>query len=461
MSENFNREYRTEMQIENDAPQTNIVWEHLLKNLSLVERMTFLTLICLVTAIALIGNILTIYVVLTRKQRLLFKTCLLSLTISDLLYVLASGTSFISKLSRENLPLWVSVEVRIYEHKVNNLVMFLKTLGSFGCTAIPFAQTLSVLVGSMSLVIIAFDRYLAVMNKSEARILQKRTTCIIGFCVVWFIGCATSSPTLFAYEIVPTIVVPFYHQDDFFEAYYCWTDIDESANYYIIVFTFIFAPIFIAFLWLNTIIAREIWKRRHAPGFQSQPKSKKADENSSTEEMKATDETNTSSNVRKNSTKISTKESKNSAVSSKPSPFIIQPPSTPVNNETRRNERQRRQMRMFKAVLVLMSVFIMCRLPNQIFLLYKLNNEIDGRLNWLLYYSFGLTGLLNCMLNPMLYTFLSETIRITSHVASFCYKFCKICRRTKKTSSHYANNQTMLFAVNIPRKSDGGIYLGS
>lgn len=235
---------------------------------------------------------------------------------------------------------------------------------------------------------------------------------------------------------------------------------EASANYYIVVFTFIFLPIFVAFVWLNTIIAREIWKRRHAPGSQSQSKSKKADdEDSSTKEIKDTDETNTSSNVRNHSGKISSGELKNSAVSSKQKVFTVQAPQQP-NSETHRSERQRRQMRMFKVILVLMSVFICCRLPNWIFLLYKLSYSISGRLNWLLLYSFGAMGLLNCMLNPLLYTFLGETIRITSHIGSACYKFCRLCRRRKKTTSNYANNQTM-FAANVRRKSDGGIYLGS
>lgn len=237
----------------------------------------------------------------------------------------------------------------------------------------------------------------------------------------------------------------------------------ESVNFYIILFTFIFLPIFVAFVWLNTIIAKEIWKRRHAPGSQSQSKSNRSDEdNTSTLEMKATDETNTSSNSRNHSSKISSGELKNSAASTKQPVFTIQPLTSQPNIEIRRNERHRRcrQMRMFKVILILMTVFVLCRLPNWIFLLYKLSHKVSGRLNWLLLYSFAVMGLLNCMLNPLLYTFLGETIRITSRIRSGCYKLCKICRRSKKATSHYANNQTM-FANNVLPKSDGGIYLGS
>lgn len=237
---------------------------------------------------------------------------------------------------------------------------------------------------------------------------------------------------------------------------------DATANFYIIVFVFIFAPIFVAFVWLNAIIAKEIWKRRHAPGAQSQSKSKETEEDSSTVEMKGTVDTNTSSNVRNHSSKISSSELKNSAVSSKQPVFTIQPAPAAIS-ETRRStdiQRRQRQMRMFKVILVLMSTFILCRLPNWIFLLYKLNNHVSGRLNWILLYSFALTGILNCMLNPLLYTFLSETIRITSRIGSVCFRFCRFRRQARKASSHYANNQTM-FANKVPRKSDGGIYLGS
>lgn len=115
---------------------------------------------------------------------------------------------------------------------------------------------------------------------------------------------------------------------------------------------------------------------------------------------------------------------------------------------------------MFKVILVLMSVFIICRLPNWGFLVYKLSHKVSDRLNWLLVYSFGIMGLLNCMLNPLLYTFLSETIRVTSFVESACCKFCKLFWRARK-EEHYANNQTLFAPSHLRRKSDGGIYLGS
>lgn len=333
----------------------------------------------------------------------------------------------------------------------------------------------------MSLVAIALDRYLAVLNKSQAKILQNKVFCFSALFLVWALSCGISGPMLVSYDLIETYVVPDENQEQFYRGYLCIAEVvsmtgtlhfhttnvnipqSEKAN--IIVFTLTFLPIFVAFVWLNAIIAKEIWKRRHIPGAQSKTKRKRTNEDSSILNVKSTDETNTSSNGRNNSSKMSSGESKNGHATLKQPIFIIPAPSSLVlqpNAEPRRNEHQRRhrQMRMFKVILVLMSVFIICRLPNWIFLLYKLSHKVSGRLNWLLVYCFAIMGLLNCMLNPLLYTFLGETIRVTSSFQSACCKFCKLCCRRREAPPHYANNQT-LFASNLRRKSDGGIYLGS
>jgi 7 transmembrane receptor (rhodopsin family) len=220
------------------------------------------------------------------------------------------------------------------------------------------------------------------------------------------------------------------------------------------VFTFIFFPVFVGFIWLNTIISREIWKRRHAPGHSNQSLSKstrKTDDGDdskdpSTLEMKNTDETNTSSLSNRTKVELAKKS----------------PPNSSVPSSQTHTERQRRQMRMFKVILILMSVFICCRLPNWIFLFYKLKYNVSSTLNWILLYSFAALGLLNSMLNPFLYTFLNETIRITSSIANECQRFINIfchCARYEDTPRNSNNRQ--MFANNVRRKSDGGIYLGS
>lgn len=106
----------------------------------------------------------------------------------------------------------------------------------------------------------------------------------------------------------------------------------------------------------------------------------------------------------------------------------------------RRAERKQRQIRMFKVILVLMAVFFICRLPNWIYVLYKLSHNSQENIHWVINYSLGLMVMANCMLNPFLYTFLSETIRLTTFLAGIicgvfspCVKLCK-CKTNRSES---------------------------
>jgi hypothetical protein len=148
--------------------------------------------------------------------------------------------------------------------------------------------------------------------------------------------------------------------------------------------------------------------------------------------------------------------------------FVMPTHHQQQQNNAKCNERQQRQMRMFKVILVLMCVFIMFRLPNWIFLLYKLNFPVEARIQWLINYSFSIVGIINSMVNPFLYTFLSHTIRFTSQIQSTCYKFCKLCRTKAPSTSqvaNYANNATMFGKNDVLNKpngeGEGGVYLGN
>lgn len=93
-------------------------------------------------------------------------------------------------------------------------------------------------------------------------------------------------------------------------------------------------------------------------------------------------------------------------------------------------ERKRRQERLFRVILLLMSVFFLCRLPTWLFLIYQLNNDSSSPIHWILYFSLGALALLNCALNPYLYTFMSETIKLVSFLGNIIrgifYSICKI-----------------------------------
>lgn len=77
----------------------------------------------------------------------------------------------------------------------------------------------------MSLVVIALDRYLALLNKSNARILQSKIFCLSGLFIVWSLGGGISSPMLFSYKLIEAYVVPEERVEEFYLAYMCMTDL--------------------------------------------------------------------------------------------------------------------------------------------------------------------------------------------------------------------------------------------
>lgn len=82
----------------------------------------------------------------------------------------------------------------------------------------------------MSLVAIALDRYLAVLNKSKLNFLQSKLTCFSGFFLVWTLGFAVSSPSLFTYQLTEIYVVPDESPEDFFIANGCMTETVCALN---------------------------------------------------------------------------------------------------------------------------------------------------------------------------------------------------------------------------------------
>lgn len=78
-----------------------------------------------------------------------------------------------------------------------------------------------------------------------------------------------------------------------------------------------------------------------------------------------------------------------------------------------KSSREIRQLRIFRVILCLMLTFLVCRLPTWCYLLYTLYNTANRSEQWLLQYSFGVLSLCSCVLNPLLYTFLKETIDAT------------------------------------------------
>lgn len=91
------------------------------------------------------------------------------------------------------------------------------------CSFLPFFQTTSLLSGSMSLVSIALDRYMAIFSKRKGHWQPGWKFCVIGSVIVWSISAALSSPMLFSYEMFKIFIVPEV-EENFYIGYYCIID---------------------------------------------------------------------------------------------------------------------------------------------------------------------------------------------------------------------------------------------
>ncbi|CAO1413819.1 unnamed protein product [Diamesa tonsa] len=344
----FNSEYEeySENTIENNG--IVVVWESAVQPMTDIQRLTFEVLTILISFVAIVGNILVLYVNFLRKKRLLLRTCLISLAVSDLMYVITTIILYIPKLSTKNSTLWL--------------------LGPLSCALIPFVRTMTVLVNSILLVSIAMDRYMAVVRINKGDWNPDLCLSVSIVILIWGMCAGVSSPMLTFYDHYKIFIVPFPDPMEidpvlsYYEGYLCGFKKEESSYYFVMLFVLIFLPILTTFLWLITILAKEVWNHR-------------------------------------NQVQV---------------------------------EQRNIHIRMLKVIALLMAVLIICRLPYWIYVLYKVSSiTISNYL--ILYYSFGILVLFNCLLNPFLYTFLSEIIRLKTFLLKFIDNIFCMCG--KKTST--------------------------
>lgn len=248
---------------------------------------------------------------------------------------------------------------------------------------------MAVVVNSILLVCIACDRYMAVVRVTRGRWEPGKLFCLTCCALIWGMAAGVSSPmlTLYDYKEIYIAVNGTDGEVKYTPAHWCICEkVEESsllkrnklnffyfqienAFYFSVIFSFIFAPLLIFFLWLNSVVARAILNQGRRTPQRSERSSNNSESNS----------------------------------------------ENPIALNV---ERKKRQMRLFRVLLLLMSVFFVCRLPAWIYTIYKLNNSADENIHWVLNYTFGVLVLLNCALNPYLYTFMTETIRLVAFLGA-------------------------------------------
>ncbi|XP_058456327.1 alpha-2A adrenergic receptor [Malaya genurostris] len=431
-----------------------------LKNLTTEQRTTFTVIVMTILILAIFGNIITIITNIKREQRHLFRACLLSLAFSDILFVTITSVTYLSQFQNEYNSIW--------------------TLGELTCSFAPYFQTLAILVNSATLVAIALDRYMAVMQLTKGNYEPSKVFCITCAVLIWGLSAGVSSPMLTLYQIYDIVVLIMDPSNPeivngSFLAKICATDKSKNGYYFGIIFTIIFLPLSLSFIWLNSIIAKEIWIRRHPIDRHT-----KANKNpsSGTSRDRQTTTTNTSSTnpiERPINTLSQAIFSSPKCICSNcvelyvpprcpaPPPSILKPANNKSNKTMIKNSpatlsRQKRQLRMFKAIVFIMTVFLICRLPHWIYLMIKMHGIAATNVYWILHYSFGIVAMINCVLNPLIYTFLSETIKMTVFLHTICGRFCKDPCRNQNHTKHCKPKQNRTGTVKANRTHSDGIF---
>ncbi|KAM7344094.1 uncharacterized protein ACRADG_010922 [Cochliomyia hominivorax] len=242
----------------------------------------------------------------------------------------------------------------------------------------------------------------------------------------------------------------------------------DVSLYYAIVFVIIFIPCIGAFIWFNSIIARKLWKRRHIAAITKEKtlraklKTKpKTTTTPPTAEAPKVEQTNCSVLPNKNFN-CKSGQSSSTTVPSSLANTLIGKVSTPMpasgiqistnSNCNTNNSREARHLRMFTIILLMMATFVFLRLPAWIFLLMRIYGSYTKPVHWILYFVFGLMNLASSVLNPLFYTFLTETIKYTlkfkakmSSLFCGCYsQFCCCCYRIKYGTKNKNDRNTSL-----------------
>ncbi|XP_044252839.1 QRFP-like peptide receptor [Tribolium madens] len=363
---------------ENSNQQSNCVLPESLDILTASSRHIFTGIYVVILVVSLFGNCAAIYSISKRKYRFVQKTCIISLAISDILSTIVIGTNNLETFSHE-LLVW--------------------TLGPFLCSFIPMCQMVGITASSTALVIIAMDRYRNVVHVLSKRWDPPPLHCLSVTAILWLIIFGISYPMydFFIQEDVTIVYVVDIEQNlfNFVDAKVCVSfDKANMKTYFIIMVILIFLPLLMIFLWFYYNIASLVWKHRKP--------------------LSSAFNKNETSGIENSSSHLEVKM------------------KTVKHMGKNRDIRVERKIRTFKVLVTLMMVFIICRLPYFTVFILKLSlTEEYGLWTWYLNYAFMALHILNCCLNPLLYTFLNQTltvwIKVKKVVKDFTWEICCFC----------------------------------
>ncbi|KAJ8978889.1 hypothetical protein NQ317_008504 [Molorchus minor] len=366
------------------------------KSLKLIpesSRSVFFWIILVITVLAVVSNTSAIVSMVKRKLKSLQKVCIVSLAVSDLFSIIIFATNNLDTLSRD-LKVW--------------------ELGEFLCYFIPMGQILGTNASSFALLVIALDRY---QNVSVAVIRKKWNpnlwTSVLLIVASWIVSAVTAYPMFVFFTYNPIKIVYTNGTEPLFEDSYMCIAIqkDSLMLYYTLMTIFIFSSNnnnFFMVLLPNCCTNLETSKAGHPSQAVSGKYSGSMDRSS-------------------------------------PKPIIKKP----------KNVQMEKKLRTFKVVIALMLAFTLCRLPYWLYFVIKLVKTIQGDTMWNIHFALTSLNILNCALNPFLYTFLNQTISATKKINEITCRFilCCCCFSNSEFEDFENNNP---FEINCEQRNDMG-----
>nr|XP_036231053.1 uncharacterized protein LOC106614135 [Bactrocera oleae] len=490
-----------------------ILKEDLLQ-LTATERISFTTVMSLLLIISLCGNICSLHANMRRQIRPFFRACLISLAFSDLINTTFLTAAYLSQISQEFVQVWI--------------------LGRGMCHVVPFITNAAILVSSITLVGIAMDRYFAVMRAVISFWNPGVIFCVLSMLSLWVAAIGASWPVFRVYELYPvkiltrqmipipdnttivsvdsatvTTTTTTAESGTAMSTLYetaaeavttkawkqqtannnqsyallittelvmmCISNQSSIAMYYFAIFAIIFVPTIIAFIWINSVIAKQLWKRRHTVATVSKTQRKSwwrhlscrclskfedVEQNLKEQPVDACEQPRSCANISSGvgtstmDTCIKIPQPIQSSITSIEQ-FILPrnaASSASTTKYSNSNERATRHIRMFSVIITLITGFLFLRSPTWIFLLLRISGVYTGQRPIVLHYCFGILNITNSMLNPFFYTFLTETIKCAHIIkVTFGCGFCSF-RLRQQSKQHVATSPT---AGSVALEKDG------
>ncbi|XP_072395710.1 uncharacterized protein [Diabrotica undecimpunctata] len=339
----------------------------------------FYWLILTISVLAVIGNILAIRSIIERKTKFLQKACIFTLSLTDILTVIVFAMNDLDMLSKP-LITW--------------------TLGKPLCYFLPTSQIFATTVSSLILMVIAMDRYRNCIQSFSKCVWNPKPIVCVMFIICLLLLCAGGSYPVYAafnYEALWVLKIPYTAEEADYElSHMCYGTKAKLKTYLVTVDIIIFAPLFLAFTWFYIQIASLIWKHRKPVGAKF----------------------NNFDNKSEDSTSNSTKSTNVTTIENvKP---VVKP-------KKQKNVQVQRKIRTFRIVIVLMLSFIGCRFPYWFYYTVRVVSIRNDNMSWNLHFALVALNLLNCVLNPLLYTFLNQSVAALKIIKEFMLKICCWC----------------------------------